>query len=216
MSPAWKYVLEFRWANTTSKITGYLSAVALLAATFSMVHAVASRYFFGHPTIWQTEFSIYLLMFVTFVGAAYGLHHNAHVGVDLLVEAAPPRLQLILRLISSTLSLVVILVVFWTAASMWSEATAGGWTTSTAWRAPLSLVYAILPLGMLLVACQYVALIIEGVKGLLGRVSLTEVALLHQLNPELAEFRAAQSGTVPSEPGTTPGAGAVASKTRRS
>jgi len=216
VSPAWTYVLEFRWANATSKITGYLSGVALLAATFSMTHAVASRYFFGHPTIWQTEFSIYLLMFVTFVGAAYGLRHNAHVGVDLLVQTAPPRLQLLLRIISATLSLVVILVVFWTAAKMWSEAAAGGWTTSTAWRAPLSLVYAILPLGMLLVACQYIALIIEGVKGLLGRVSLSEVALLHQLNPELNEFRAAQSGTEPVEPGAALGEGEVTPKSRRS
>lgn len=215
MSPSWTYILEFRWANTTSKITGYLSGVALLAATFSMVHAVASRYFFGHPTIWQTEFSIYLLMFVTFVGAAYGLRHNAHVGVDLLVQSAPPRLQLILRIISATLSLLVIVVVFWTATKMWLEATEGGWTTSTAWRAPLSLVYAILPLGMLLVACQYLALIIEGVKGLLGRVALSEVALLHQLNPELDEFRAAQSAAEPAEPGTAPGEGEVTTISRR-
>jgi TRAP-type C4-dicarboxylate transport system permease small subunit len=35
-----------------------------------MVHGVALRYLFGQPTIWQTEMSIYLLMFVAFVGAA--------------------------------------------------------------------------------------------------------------------------------------------------
>ena len=192
-----RYIMEFRWANVASTLTGYLSGAALLAATFAMVHGVASRYFFGHPTIWQTEFSIYLLMFVTFIGAAHGLRHHAHVGVDLLVQSAQPRQQLILRILSSVLSLVVIAVVFWTATVMWWEATEGGWTTSTAWRAPLSLVYAILPLGMLLVGCQYLAFIIEGVQGLLGRVNLNDVALLSQFNPELADFHAEDPTAAP-------------------
>ncbi|GEP26749.1 TRAP transporter small permease [Cryobacterium levicorallinum] len=200
----WKYTLEFRWANATSKITGYLSGLALLAATFTMMHGVASRYFFGHPTIWQTEFSIYLLMFVTFVGAAYGLRHHAHVGVDLLVQSAPPRVQLILRLVSSVLSLLVIIVVAYTATAMWWEATEGGWTSSTAWRAPLSLVYAILPLGMLLIACQYIAFIIEGVQGLLGTVSLDRVELLSQFNPELADLQAAAVDESSPSPITAP------------
>jgi TRAP-type C4-dicarboxylate transport system permease small subunit len=199
-SARWRYVLEFRWANVASKITGYLSGAALLAATFTMMHGVASRYFFGYPTIWQTEFSIYLLMFVTFVGAAYGLHHHAHVGVDLLVQSAPPRVQLALRLLSSVLSLLVIIVVLYTATAMWWEATEGGWTSSTAWRAPLSMVYAILPLGMLLVACQYIAFIIEGVQGLLGTVSLDRVELLRQFNPELTHLPTASGSDAATSP----------------
>ena len=201
----WQYVLEFRWANATSKITGYLSGIALLAATFTMMHGVASRYFFGLPTIWQTEFSIYLLMFVTFVGAAYGLRHHAHVGVDLLVQSAPPRVQLALRLLSSVLSLLVILVVAYTATVMWWEATEGGWTSSTAWRAPLSLVYAILPLGMVLVACQYIAFIIEGVQGLRGKVSLDRVELLSQFNPELDDLQSTRVDEASPSPIAAPG-----------
>lgn len=181
---AGKYILMFRWANVTSEFAGYLSGVALLGATFATVHGVASRYFLGHPTIWQTELSIYLLMFVTFVGGAYGLRHHAHVGVDLLVESLPERGQLILRLISAVLSLVVVVIVFWTATQMWWEAYQGGWTTSTAWGPPLSVVYAILPLGMLLVACQYVAFVIEAVLGLLGKAGGQEISLLKHTNPE--------------------------------
>jgi TRAP-type C4-dicarboxylate transport system permease small subunit len=182
---ALKYILTFRWANLTSEATGYLSGIALLGATFSTMHGVASRYFLGHPTVWQTELSIYFLLFVTFVGGAYGLKHHAHVGVDLLVEALPPRRQLLMRLVAAVLSLVVVLVVLWTATEMWWEALVNGWTTSTVWAAPLSVVYAILPLGMLLVACQYVAFVIEGVLGLLGKLPEDDIALLKQQNPEL-------------------------------
>ncbi len=182
---ALKYILTFRWANLTSEMAGYLSGFALLGATFSTMHGVASRYFFGHPTIWQTDLSIYFLLFVTFVGGAYGLKHHAHVGVDVLVGALPARPQLLLRLIAAALSLVVVLVVLWTATAMWWEATQNGWTSSSVWAAPLSIVYAILPLGMLLVACQYIAFVIEGVLGLLGKRPQKGIALLKQQNPEL-------------------------------
>jgi hypothetical protein len=46
-------------------------------------------------------------------------------------------------------------------------------------------VYANLPLGMLMVAGQYVAFVIEGVLGLLGKLPVDDIALLKQQNPEL-------------------------------
>lgn len=181
------YLLSFRWANKLSQLTGYLSAVALVLATAVTLHAVLARYFFGVPTVWQGELSIYLLMFVTFVGAAYGLRHHAHVGVDLVVERLPPRPQLVMRIITAALSLVAVLVVLWTSFELWYEAYEGGFRSSTAWRAPLSVVYAILPLGMLLVALQYVAFLVEGVQALLGRMPVGQAAaLLAQKSPELA------------------------------
>jgi TRAP-type C4-dicarboxylate transport system permease small subunit len=185
---ALKYLLTFRWANVTSELAGYLSAAALLLATFAMVHGVVSRYFLGRPTVWQTELSVYLLMFVTFVGAAYGLRHHAHVGVDLVVNRLPHRPQLIMRLVTAVLALGVVLVVFWTSAQMWWQAYQGGWRSSTAWGAPLYVVYAMLPLGMLLVAAQYLAFIVEGAMSLLGVAGRADpVALMQQQSPELAE-----------------------------
>lgn len=182
-----KYVLTFRWANVVSEIAGYLSAVALVLATGIMVHGVASRYIFGRPTVWQTETSIYLLVFVTFVGAAYGLKHHAHVGVDLLVERLPVRSRLAARIVTALLSLVVVGAAIWTSYGTWWEAVEGDFKSPTALRAPLSVVYGILPLGMLLVAFQYLAFIIEGVQGLLGGEAEAEkAAILGQGNAELA------------------------------
>lgn len=182
-----KYVLTFRWANVLSEIAGYLSAVALVLATGIMVHGVASRYLLGRPTVWQTETSIYLLVFVTFVGAAYGLKHHAHVGVDLLVERLPVRSRLAARIATGVLSLVVVGAAIWTSYGTWWEAVEGDFKSPTALRAPLSIVYGILPLGMLLVAFQYIAFIIEGVQGLLGGEAEAEkAAILGQGNAELA------------------------------
>ncbi len=182
-----KYVLTFRWANVLSEIAGYLSAIALVLATVIMVYGVALRYFFGRPTVWQTEVSIYLLVFVTFVGAAYGLKHHAHVGVDLLVDRLPVRPQLVVRITTGLLALGVVGVVIWSSYGTWWEAAQGDFRTATALRAPLSVVYAILPLGMLLVAFQYIALVIDGVLRLLaGNEEAAGAAIMGQGNAELA------------------------------
>lgn len=182
-----KSFLSFRWANTLSELAGYLSAIALVVATFVMLQSVLTRYLFGLPTVWQTEVSIYLLIFVTFFGAAYGLKHHAHVGVDLLVERVPLRRQLVIRIVTSVMALAVVLIVVWTSGLLWYEAYEGGGRSPTALRAPLSVVYAILPLGMILVACQYIAFIIEAVQSMLGHKRPGRaVAILGQGNPELA------------------------------
>jgi TRAP-type C4-dicarboxylate transport system permease small subunit len=185
-----KYLVSFRWANRLSEAAGWLCAVALVAATLVMLHSVLTRYVFQKPTVWQTEVSIYLLIFVTFVGAAFGLKHHAHVGVDLLVERLPVRAQLAVRIVTAVLALVVVGFVGWTAAATWYEAYEGGFVSPTALRFPLAIAYAILPLGMILVGLQYIAMIIEAVAGLLGKHPESAVALLGQGNAELAAVRA--------------------------
>lgn len=213
------YVLTFRWANRLSDLAGILSAAALVLATLAMVHGVLSRYLFGRPTVWQTEVSIYLLIFATFVGAAYGLKHHAHVGVDLIVERLPPRARLTARVVTAVLALGVVAVAFWTSTFTWWEAYEGGHRSPTALRAPLSVVYAILPAGMLLVAFQYLAMTIEGVQALLGRRELDgDVSLLRQGNPELSDVRAATaSEPVPSgsQPTAAPASSGSAGSTEK-
>ena len=185
-----KNLLSFRWANRLSELAGILCAVALIAATLIMLHSVITRYVFSAPTVWQTEVSIYLLIFVTFVGASFGLKHHAHVGVDLVVERLPVRARLVVRIITAVLALVVVVAVGWTSGLTWYEAYEGGFRSPTALRFPLAVAYAILPIGMILLALQYIAMLVQGVQSLLGHRPDEAVALLGQGNAELAAVRA--------------------------
>ena len=178
-----------RWVGWLSEASGWLSAISLVAATLITTHAVVVRYFLKQPTVWQTETTVYLLMIVTFVGGAYGLKHHAHVGVDLLVDAVPQRRQLVVRIVTAVLCVGVVLVVFWTSAQNWYEAYLFDHRSATAFRFPLWIAYAILPLGMLLIAVQYVAMIIEAVLGLMGRLPLSEVSMMRGTS-ELAQVKA--------------------------
>lgn len=158
-------LLVFRLVDHACEVAGYLSGIAVFLATLVVCYAVALRAF-GHTTIWQTEFAVYLLIFVTFIGGAYGLKHGSHVRVDLLLQVLPARAQAAVRLLGALLSLIVIAVVLWKSYDMWWRATTGGWGSGTAWNPPLTLPYAVLPLGMLLIALQYLVLMVRDVRDL--------------------------------------------------
>jgi C4-dicarboxylate transporter, DctQ subunit len=157
-----------RWIDRISEATGYLSGLCILAATLVICYAVVLRAT-GRSTIWQTELAVYLLIFVTFVGGAYGLKHGSHVNVDLFSNRLSVRGQLIIQVVRAVLSLVLIAVVAWYSVKMWWEATSLGWTSGTAWDPSLTYVYAILPVGMILIALQYLVMITRAVAELTRR-----------------------------------------------
>lgn len=165
-SPSREFFL-FRWIDRISDVSGYLSGACIFLAMVVICYAVVLRSM-GYSTIWQLELATYLLIFVTFVGGAYGLKSGSHVGVELLTNRLPERPRLVLQVIAGTLSLVLIVVVVWYGYQMWWEATESGWTSSTAWNPPLTYPYAILPLGMLLIALQYLVIIARSIRELVS------------------------------------------------
>lgn len=179
-----KAFLSLRWVDRLVEAIGYLCGLALILATLAVLHGVLTRYLLNEPTLWQTEFATYLLITVTLVGAAYGLKHHAHVGVDILLERLPARPQILIRIVTAMLALGVIVVVGWTSVHMWHEAYQGGHRSNTSWAVPLSIVYAILPLGMILLALQYLRMLIDAVICLL-RSRPQEALLLCTLNADL-------------------------------
>lgn len=154
-----------RWIDGLSEAAGYVSGVLIVVSTLVICYGVVLRAF-GESTIWQTELTIYLLMFVTFVGGAYGLKHGAHVNVDLLVNRLPERGRLAMNLVVSLLCLVFLVVLAWKAYESWAVATQLDWHSGTAWNPSLKYPYAILPIGMSLIALQYVAIMVRDFRSL--------------------------------------------------
>jgi TRAP-type C4-dicarboxylate transport system permease small subunit len=154
-----------RWIGWVSEVSGYISGILIFASTLIICYAVLLRAL-GFSTVWQTELTVYLLMFVTFIGGAYGLKHDEHVNVDLLINRLPVRAASFLKLVASLLSLVVIAVVAWRSGMMWLEAAEKGWRSGTAWNPSLAYPYAILPIGMTLIALQYIVIMVDLVRGL--------------------------------------------------
>src|SRR5438552_9415471 len=78
----------------------WLLAFLMGAATLVIFAAVLHRFLSGIPYIqdftirldvsWAQELCIYMFVWMAKFGAAYGVRHGTHVGVDVLVRKLPP------------------------------------------------------------------------------------------------------------------------------
>lgn len=155
-----------RWVDRISDAAGYVSGILLLVSTLVICEAVALRYFIGAPTVWQTELSVYLLMFAAFVGGAYGLKHGDHVNVDLVIEKLPRKAGMAVGILAAVLGLIFVVVVAYISFGLWWHATETGQRSGTAWNPRMTFPYFIIPLGMTLMALQYVSIIYDRVQDL--------------------------------------------------
>ena len=156
----------FRWVDRISDLAGYISGIMLLASTLIICEAVTLRYIIGAPTVWQTELSVYLLMFAAFVGGAYGLKHGDHVNVDIFIERLPGRARVAAHIVAGLLGLLFVVVVGVISFKLWWFATSTGQRSGTAWNPPMTYPYFIIPLGMTLMGLQYLSLIYDRVREL--------------------------------------------------
>jgi C4-dicarboxylate transporter DctQ subunit len=90
--------LFFRLTAAVSTAGVVAGGVALIAITAIVTYDVIVR-FAGHPTMWATEVSGYLLIAVAVLGAAETLRRNEHFGMTLLVDTFRPRLRRMVALV---------------------------------------------------------------------------------------------------------------------
>lgn len=98
----------------------WLSIMFILAIFASVIIEVTSRTF-GQATIWATEVTTYLVLAVTFVGAAFVATRDAHVRVDLLLNLFSEDHGTTIKRALSWLAVFVCLVTLWKSAGFWAE-----------------------------------------------------------------------------------------------
>jgi C4-dicarboxylate transporter DctQ subunit len=90
-----------------------LGDVILVFLMLSVCADVILRYLFNRPQAWIVEISEYLLLYITFLGAAWVLKNEGHVIVDILVTRLSPKKGAAFGIVSSAIGTFVCLVIFW-------------------------------------------------------------------------------------------------------
>lgn len=89
-------------------------AVALLVAmTGTVCYEVISRYGFGAPTEWSTEYSTYMFVAVVFLGFSVAQTAGAHIQVEALQGILKPRLRTELELVATWLGILFTMMAGW-------------------------------------------------------------------------------------------------------
>jgi TRAP-type C4-dicarboxylate transport system permease small subunit len=75
-----------RIINVITDLAVWIGCIFSMIMTLIVVYAVLARYLFKRPIGWSEEIAVYLMVWVVFLGAAYTLKENAHIGVDILIS----------------------------------------------------------------------------------------------------------------------------------
>ena len=70
-----------------------LTGVGLVVLTLIFGWLVFGRYVLNATPTWVEQVSLLLVMLITFLGAAVGIHENTHLGVSYFREIAPPWMR---------------------------------------------------------------------------------------------------------------------------
>ena len=140
-----------------SQLCGIVAAALIALGVLVVCEMVFVRYALNQNTIWQTDFVTWSLVAATFIGSPYVLLTRGHVNVDVLPLYLSERPRWWLALASVLMSLAFCLVLLWLAGRFWLESWEQRWVSDTMWRARLWIPYSSMPIGLAILALQFVA-----------------------------------------------------------
>ena len=79
----------------------------------SVCYEVAIRQFMGESTNWVLEINEIVLVYITFLGAAWVLKAGGHVKLDLLIDRLKPKNAAMLNMVTSIIGAIIVLVLLW-------------------------------------------------------------------------------------------------------
>ncbi|AML51412.1 MULTISPECIES: TRAP transporter small permease [Falsihalocynthiibacter] len=89
-----------RFNNTLSKICIVTGAIAVTVMVLTFGWLVFGRYVLNVTPTWVEQLALVLICYITFLGAAAGIHTRSHLGVTLFRDMSPPKVQVFLLILS--------------------------------------------------------------------------------------------------------------------
>jgi len=131
-----------------------LSAIALVLASCVLTYSVVLRYFTSIPTDWTDEFSVFLLIGMSFLAAGWVHSQRGHVAIEAVSAILPARVNAWRLLVVDLLSGLFCAFFAWKSWTLFDEAWVGGYYSDTAWAPPLWIPYFLMSAGMTLLTIQ--------------------------------------------------------------
>ncbi|MFP2768605.1 TRAP transporter small permease [Oceanisphaera sp. KMM 10153] len=105
-----------------ARLERWLAALALLAVCIISLGNVVVRYTTDASFAFTEEFSVFLLVVLTFAGAAVAARRHVHIRIELVEEWLPVRLRPVLYLLQWAASVLLLGLVVWYGALLtWEE-----------------------------------------------------------------------------------------------
>ncbi len=81
-------------------VSKVITGIALVVLTLIFSWLVFGRYVLNATPTWVEQISLLLIMLITFLGAATGIHENTHLGVSYFRDVAPAAVRRVFTIVS--------------------------------------------------------------------------------------------------------------------
>ncbi|WP_096201578.1 TRAP transporter small permease [Bacillus sp. FJAT-45350] len=134
-------------SNGISKIEKTLAIVLMFSMAAIVSMAVVFRYFLNSPLSWAGEVSIFLLIWITFIGGSLGLKYKSQASVTILIEYVPEKIKRIILVFGHVLMLTFLFLVLYYSYT-WIFSPGVSFQKSTATQIPMWIPFSAVPLGL--------------------------------------------------------------------
>ncbi|MCV6588657.1 MAG: TRAP transporter small permease [Marinobacterium sp.] len=117
--------------------SGKLAALLMPVLASVVVFEVFSRYMLDSPTIWAFDLSLFLFGYIAALGGAYAQQQRAHINVDILYLQVSHRTRCVFNLISFSLGIFFLLVIFKMCFEKYEEAIEFDFRRQGEWAPPM-------------------------------------------------------------------------------
>ena len=136
-------------------ICATIAGILILFVNFSIFLDVFFRYFFRSPSIWITEVSTYLFLYIIFLATPYALQKGQHIKVTFLRYRLNAKAIKNIDLLCSIFAMTFCSVLLWQTTRMTWQAYAEKWVSPTVLNAPLVYVFIVMVAGSALLLATF-------------------------------------------------------------
>lgn len=151
---------------------GYLCVVMLIVMSIVVFIQVICRFILKSSLPWSEELCRYLLVWVSFLGGAYGVKTGAHLGVEAVTLIMPEKMRKVVEVLMLVLGIVLCCVILYYGIDI-VKTQFRRIQYSPAMHMPMAYAYLAIPVGMVFFILRYVLRLIEAIKRL-GRKEAAE------------------------------------------
>lgn len=128
--------------------TGWIGATCVVVMVSLIGVDIIGRRFFNHPTGISEEVSAYLLVAVTFLGAAYTFTKGGHLSVRAVLEKLPARGQRVMKIFNGFAGVGVCVTAAWYSSQLVMASIRINSHSPTPLNTPMVIPHTLIPIGM--------------------------------------------------------------------
>ena len=152
-----------KFLNIIEKAERAVLALSMAAMVVLMLYQVILRYVFSASNSWSEELVRYLFILDVMLAASIAVRRNSHLQIDVLINCFSPKLKRIFTIAATLAGIVFLALLFWYSLDLCMTATSN---VSPGLGIPMSIPYACVPLGAVLMILTSIEVILKTVEEL--------------------------------------------------